>query len=61
MSGPYCESCEYFRKTPFGVSGECSDPSKIIYAGDRVNSEPEVWPRYECSNHKPITPQLEGK
>lgn len=56
MSGPYCETCDYYRPTPsFGSDehGECMDPSKIIYAGcgDRVNSEPEVFPRFECCNH----------
>ena len=44
---------------PFGSEphGECGDPSKIIYAGggDRINSEPEVFPRFECSNHKSFT------
>ena len=49
-----CETCTYYSPMPLNSGGECTDPAKVIYAGggDRVNSEPNVWPRYECLNHK---------
>lgn len=55
MSGPYCETCDYFAQMPLsdGDEGECKDPSKIIYVGggDRLSSEPVVYTKCECSNH----------
>jgi len=54
MSGPYCETCDHYHPMPLGNDhGECGDPTKIIYVGkgDRVNSEPEVKPDWECLNH----------
>lgn len=58
MSGPYCKTCGHYRPMPLGdAHGECGDPTKIIYVGkgDRVNSEPEVRPEWECSNHTGLT------
>jgi hypothetical protein len=57
MSGPYCESCQYFRGSlPLADPeiGECHDFSKRIYDrnGNRVNEIPEVHLRYTCSNHR---------
>lgn len=51
MSGPYCETCKFFRSLPLG-GGECTDPSKIIYAsGMPLNGAPGTAPLFECSNH----------
>ena len=53
MSGPYCEECKYFYMDMLSnESGECLDPSKIIYAkcGDRINEPPQVYIKNECQN-----------
>lgn len=59
MSGPFCKTCGHYRPMPLGDEprGECMDPTKIIYsrAGNRINSEPEVWPEFECSNHTSVS------
>ena len=60
MSGPYCETCYYFRPVPFDKeSGECEDRSKKIY--DRngniaVSEHIGVHKKFECSNWKPDEP-----
>lgn len=54
MAGPYCETCRFYRPMALTEHGECDDPAKRIYAGGNpVNEPPEVWPRFECSEHKP--------
>lgn len=66
MGGPYCETCNYFCEMALTEDeGECSDPSKIIYAkhGDRINSAPWVRKTNECCNHaqktdnQPLNPE----
>lgn len=57
MAGPFCETCRFYRPKARYPFGECDDPAKVIYAGgNRVTEPPEVWPRYECSNHQPAQP-----
>jgi hypothetical protein len=53
MSGPYCKTCNYYRKMTFGDDGECNDPTKIISIGkvDDVNTAPYVREDWECKNH----------
>ena len=57
MSGPYCKTCKFFVvMNDFKMSHECSDPSKIIYHGngvESVNSKPVVGPGNLCDNHNP--------
>lgn len=56
MSGPYCETCKFYRPTIFGDSamGVCTDYTKAIInrCGDRVGVEPSVHISYGCANHK---------
>ena len=54
MSGPCCEICGHFRKSPLSeVYGECYDRSKIISwkYGGRVSSEPSINKDMECCHH----------
>lgn len=57
MSGPYCKTCEHYSAYALTdeESGECLDPSKIIYAkcGDAIVEHIEVYATNECSNHEP--------
>lgn len=58
MSGPFCNTCKHFQKHNFGnKSGDCHDPSKVIYdsSGNRANNEPTVWPKSSCDNHETET------
>lgn len=54
MSGPYCETCDYFHISPLSDDwGECTDPTKRIFArcGDVYNDAPSTMRHFECSNH----------
>jgi len=56
VSGPCCESCVHFRRSPLSKpdEGECTDPAKIIEgpAGDDWNRSPYVHARCSCRNHE---------
>lgn len=55
MSGPSCNTCEYFMPFPIikDGRGQCNDPSKIIYAkyGNAINDAPITTSSNECLNH----------
>lgn len=56
MSGPYCETCKYFYRTPLsGGAGECTDRTKEIYDrnGNSWSGLPSTHEKYSCANHKP--------
>ena len=54
MSYGQCETCEYYKKSEIiSLEGECTDPSKIIYAGGSAqNTNPATFDFSTCDNYK---------
>jgi len=56
MAGPHCESCKHYQAHPIvNNTGDCTDPTKILYAGSGapVSFAPEVRIKNYCTNHQP--------
>lgn len=55
MSGPYCETCKFFRASMLAGSdhGQCDDRTKRVYDrnGNCMIEGPEVHAKFTCSNH----------
>ncbi len=49
-----CETCTYYKPLPIvKMSGECHDPSKIIFVSDTAQNErTSVFEFSRCANHK---------